>query len=77
LSQQQRERMEAQIMADALLAERGECSLIWAAEAAGEIIDFRFDTTPQSLLGVRLVNRRRASLSGTSPEHAWDIVGGR
>jgi hypothetical protein len=47
LSQQQREEAEAQIMADALMIERAECSVIWHAEAKGEVIDFRADTSPQ------------------------------
>jgi hypothetical protein len=41
---------EATIMADALLIERSECSLIWAAEARGGAVDFRSDTTPQRCL---------------------------
>jgi hypothetical protein len=78
LSQAQREEMEAQISSDVLAVERAEVACIWAAEAQNnEIIDFRADTSPQGLLGLRLVNRPRASPSGTSPEHAWDIVGGR
>jgi hypothetical protein len=40
-----------------------------------ETIDWRADTSPQALLGVRLVNTPRANPSpGTSPEHAFDIV---
>jgi hypothetical protein len=75
LSQQQREQMEAQISSDVLAIERAEVACIWAAEAAGEILDFRSATSPQSLLGVRLVNRPRASPSGTtSAGHAFDIV---
>jgi hypothetical protein len=61
LSQQQREEMEAQIMADTLMIERSECALIWHAEAQGETIDFRSDTTPMALLGLRLVNQPRAN----------------
>jgi hypothetical protein len=76
LSQAQREQMEAQISSDALAIERSECALIWHAEARGEVIDFRADTSPQSLLGLTLVNRPRANPSpGTSPQHAFDIIG--
>jgi hypothetical protein len=40
-----------------------------------ETIDWRADTSPQALLGVRLVNAPRANPSpGTSREHAFDIV---
>jgi hypothetical protein len=78
LDLKQREEMEAQISSDMLMIERSECALIWHAEAENnEIIDFRADTSPQSLLGLRLVNRPRSSPSGTSPEHAFDIAGGR
>jgi hypothetical protein len=77
LSQQQREEAEAQIGADMLAAERAECALIWHAEARGEILDFRPDTTPMAALGVALKTVPRAAPSGTSPEHGYNIVGGR
>ena len=77
-TRRQREEMEAQISSDMLMIERSECALIWAAEEKGETIDFRADTSPQALLGLRLVNRPRASPSpGTSPEHGYDIARGR
>jgi hypothetical protein len=69
--------MEAQIMADTLMIERAECGLIWAAEAQGEVIDFRSDTTPMAVLGLRLVNQPRASSLGTSPEHVITFAGAR
>jgi hypothetical protein len=77
LSQQQREQMEAQIMADTLMIEHSECALIWHAEEKGEVLDFRSDTTPMAVLGLRLVNQPRASSLGTSPEHGYDVVGVR
>jgi hypothetical protein len=77
LDQQQREQAEAQINMDYLAAERSEVACIWAAEAQGEVIDFRSTTTPMAVLGLRLVNQPRASSSGTSPEHAYDVVGVR
>ena len=46
--------MEAEIRTSVLMIERSECSLIWAAEAKGEVIDFRPTTSPQAVLGVRL-----------------------
>jgi len=65
-------------MADALLIERSECALIWHAEAKNnEIIDFRADTSPQSVLGVQLIHRPHVNRQGTSPEHAFNIIGGR
>jgi hypothetical protein len=60
---------------DYLAAERSEVACIWTAEAQNnEIIDFRHDTSPQALLGVRLVNRPRDNGSGSSAGHAFDIV---
>jgi hypothetical protein len=78
ISQSEREAREAQIGGLMLEAERAECSLIFHAERKGEIIDFRVDTSPQALLGVRLVTRPHADPSpGTSEGHAYDIVGVR
>lgn len=73
LDERQRSEMEATITADALLIERSECSLIWHAEAAGEIIDWRGDTSPQALLGVRLVTAPRVEASGSTPGYSWDL----
>jgi hypothetical protein len=77
LSQAQREQMLATISADMLAVERSECALIWHTEAKGEVIDFRSDT-PMSVLGLKLVTAPRANPSpGTSPGHAFDVVGAR
>ena len=54
LDQRQREEMLATIDADDLAAQRAECSLIWAADARGEVIDFRPTISPQAALGVSL-----------------------
>jgi hypothetical protein len=80
LSQAQRDEMLATISADMLAVERSECALIWHAEAKNnEIIDFRADTSPQSLLGVALRTVPRAEVRGTTGGHAFDVVypGGR
>jgi len=72
--------MLATISADRLAAERSECSLIWAAAARGEIIDFRPTTSPAAVLGVRLVNVPRGDQPQSSWMHSYDIVqpgGGR
>jgi hypothetical protein len=55
LSEVERQNRLATIMVDALAIERLECALIFAAEAKGEVIDFRADTSAQSVLGVRLI----------------------
>jgi hypothetical protein len=60
-------------MADALMIERAECSLIWFAESNDEVIDFCGDTTPMALLGLRLVNAPRVEATGTTPGYSWDL----
>jgi hypothetical protein len=74
VSKRDREVQEAQLSEQILEIERREVACIWAAEARGEIIDFRADTSPQSLLGVCLAFRPHAPPSGTSPEHAYNVV---
>jgi hypothetical protein len=61
LSAAQREEIEAQINSDELSISRAECSLIWAADAKGEVIDFRPTTNAQAVLGVRLITAPHAS----------------
>jgi hypothetical protein len=70
---------QAQISSDVLAIERAEVACIWHAETQNnEILDFRADTSPQALLGLRLVNQPRANVPGTTGGHAYDIVhGGR
>jgi len=72
--QRQREEMEAEISASILAVERSEVACIWAAEAQGEVIDFRADRSPQSLLGVQLIHRPHVNASSTSTGLAFDIV---
>jgi hypothetical protein len=75
LSQAQREEMEALISADMLAIERAECSLIWAAETRGEIIDFRPTTSAQACLGIRLQTVPQRAVPETSLSHGLDVVG--
>ena len=76
LDQSQRDLAEDEIGKSVLMIERSECALIWHADAAGEIIDFRGDTSAMALLGVRLVTAPAVNPSpGTSPMHAYDIIG--
>ena len=78
LDERQRADMTAQITADELLIQRAECSLIWHAEAQGEIIDFRADTSPLALLGIQLRTAPAINPSpGTSRDHGYDVVYGR
>lgn len=74
LDGRQRAEAEAQINTDVLMVERSECSLIWHAEAQGEVIDFRPDTSALAVLGCRLVTAP-AVTPGSSPSMAFDIIG--
>jgi len=80
LSERERQEQEAVILADALVIERQEVALILHAETQGMTMDFRKDTDPRAVLGVRLVTVPRAAgdamLSpGSSLSHAIDFVG--
>jgi hypothetical protein len=77
LTREQREEMEATITTDALAVERAECAAIWHADARGEVIDFRRDTTPQALLGLRLVVQPRAMPPESSTSLALDFIAPR
>ena len=70
--------MEAEISTSVLMIERSECSLIWAAEAKGEVIDFRPTTSPQAVLGVRLDRQpdQEAASAFNSPI-SWKSIGCR
>ena len=55
--------------------QRGQPEVTRRVSTQRETIDWCADTSPQALLGVRLVNAPRANPSpGTSPQHAFDIV---
>ena len=55
LSEPERETKLAEIAVDFLATERMECALIRIAEVRSEVLDYRHDTSPQSLLGVVVV----------------------
>ncbi|MCP3459763.1 hypothetical protein [Bradyrhizobium sp. CCGUVB23] len=67
LTREQREVQEAQVLSDMLAVERREVALIFAAEAQGTMIDFRPDTSPQALLGLRLAIDRMPASQGLRP----------
>lgn len=79
MSEKQREEALATINSDELEIHRRICALIWHTEMErGEIVDFAGNEPPMAVLGLRLVTAPRANPSpGTSPMHAYDIVGGR
>jgi hypothetical protein len=75
LSDAEREKQLVAISIQALGVERMEVALIWHAEAKGEVIDFRANTTPQAVLGVRLITapHREPNYGG----HSWPISFGQ
>jgi hypothetical protein len=75
LSSSQREQIGSEISASELSIQRAECSLIWHAEARGEIIDFRSDTSPESVLGVQLETRPKTAAPSTSPSMTVHHIG--
>ncbi|UGY28168.1 hypothetical protein HU675_0016185 [Bradyrhizobium septentrionale] len=77
LSHDQRQRAEAELLSDLLSTERDICSLIRRGQAEGLPMEFPADIDPRALLSVRCVVAPRADLPPTSPEHAYNIVGGR
>ena len=67
-------------MGDLLAVERDEAALTWAAMDQRLPVEHRSDIYPVALLAVRIVTAPRTNGSGSSPEHAWDVVqpgGGR
>jgi hypothetical protein len=65
-------------MGDLLAVERDESALIWTARAQGLPVEHRNNCSPQAILQCRLVTTPRTGGSqGSSPMHAWDIVGSR
>ena len=62
---------------DLLHTEYDEARLVWQAQADKLPVEHRSDCAPAAILQVRLVTAPHTNRSGTSPEHAWNIVGGR
>lgn len=55
LSESEREVKAAETAIDVLAVERQEVALLRIAEAKGQVIDFRHDTSPLAVLGCRLI----------------------
>jgi hypothetical protein len=78
LSHEARQQQEAEVMGDLLACERSEAALVWLGMEQKLPVEHRADCAPQAILQVQLVTAPRATNGqGTSPEHAYDIVGGR
>jgi hypothetical protein len=79
LSHEAREKAEAETMGDLLDIERQEAALVFAAwEHDLVACEHRSDCSPVGLLDLQLVSAPRPDGSPpTSPEHGYNIVGGR
>jgi hypothetical protein len=76
LSQEAREKAEAEVTAELLAVERDESALVFQEQAQGLPLEHRADISPVALLALRLVTTSRSdALPGTSAEHAYDIRG--
>jgi hypothetical protein len=76
LSHEARQQQEAEVMGDLLACERDEAALVWQAQSQNLPVEHRGDINPVALLGVRIVTAPAVNRQGTSPMHAYDIVGG-
>jgi len=77
LTHEERQRRAAEVQADLLAVERTECAAVWLAMSQNLPVEFRPDTDAVALLNVELVVAPLARSSGSSIEHALDLVGRR
>ena len=56
-------------------AQRMQPDLVRRRHSRGDVIDFRSDTSPLAVLGLRLVTAPRQAAPGTTGGHAYDLVG--
>jgi hypothetical protein len=76
LSHEERQQQEAEVLSELLAIEREEAALVWQAQAKNLPIEHRAACAPQAILGCRLVTAPRAlPAPGSSPEHAFGVVG--
>jgi hypothetical protein len=78
LSHIDREKRLSEVQQDQLATEFEEAALVWRAMEERLPVEHRADCSPLAILQCRLVTAPRAVASpGSSPEHAFNIVGGR
>ncbi|MDE5465223.1 hypothetical protein [Bradyrhizobium sp. CSS354] len=78
LSAEARQKAEAEVQDDLLAVERDESWFVWSAQGSGLPVEHRSDCcSPLAILQVRMVTAARADLPPTSPEHAYNVIGGR
>jgi len=76
LSVEAREMKAAELQTALLEIERQESALVWTAQQQNLPCEHRADCAPAAILGVALLTASRTNRStGTSPMHAYDIVG--
>jgi hypothetical protein len=74
----EREKREAEVLADLLMVEQSEAALVWAALAQGMPCEHRGDCSAQTILQCRLVTVPTRDGPGSSLEHAsYSLIGGR
>jgi hypothetical protein len=72
LDEKQRAAQETALLEQMAECEYAECGLIWDAESRGDLLDFRHNTTPAALLGVRSVVGTRPAVP---PSATYSIAG--
>ncbi|MGL3109407.1 hypothetical protein [Bradyrhizobium sp. BR 1432] len=78
LSHIEREKRLSEVQQDLLFSEYEEAQLVWAALEQKLPVEHRSDCSPLAILQCRLVTAPAAvNGRGTSPQHAFDIIGAR
>ena len=79
LTHDAREKQLAEAQGDLLSIERDEAALTWQAQAQGLPAQHRHDCSPLAILQCMIVTVPRTNGSGSSAQHAYDVVqpGGR
>ena len=72
LTQAEREKREA--LGDLLAVERDEAALVWRGQREGLPVEHRSDCSPEAILQVASIVAPRETASGSSREHAIDVV---
>jgi hypothetical protein len=75
LTHEERQRQEAEVMGDLLEIERQEAAVVWRAMDERLPVEHRADCSPLAILQCRLITAPAVNGRGTSPMHAFDIVG--
>ncbi len=75
LTHEARQQQEAEVMGDLLACERDESWLVWRGMEERLPVEHRADCSPLAILQCRLETAPAVNGRGTSPMHAFDIVG--